>query len=370
MPTAKQEWHKRIVMGVEVEAYSISTANFRIGRRISRPVRSISEKGERFTRDASIGSEYNSRPTSTLREAFFLLKSGLRKYLHSLYETKVQRDSTIPLLVGGWNNRFAGTHIHVSIDGVDLTLERARRLAGHIHDHVPLLIAIGANSPIWGNLITSNASNRILKGSSKYFQPLLRGELSSRDMKEFVFNRGRKRKPATLELRFLDSNIPEYIVAAMCIVKAACLGHLRRGRVRNMMTYAEYLQSREEAAIRGMRASLCWNGRWMPAGDYLDRYIWEYRREFKAMDVPEEIIDVLRLLKRGYNGSRLILEGAGRSREEHAQTWRRRFAKRYARGIELLLSGNSIWDLAESIEVELPSTSRVWLGKEGLRFDG
>jgi len=369
-PASTGELHKRVIMGVEVEAYSITTSTFRVGRRISRPVRPVSEKGERFTRDASIGSEYNSRPFATIREAFFLLKSGLRKYFHALYDSKKQRESTIPLLVGGWLNRFAGTHIHISLDGAELTLERAKRLTAHIHDHVPLLIAMGANSPIWGNLITSTASNRILKGSPKYFRPLVRGALSSEDMNEFVFNRGRKRKPATLELRFLDSNIPEYVVAAMSVVKAACLGHLRRGRIRNRIRHAEYIQSREEAAVRGMRAYLCWNGKWMKATDYLDRYLLEYHDEFRAMDVPEDIFEIFRLLKREYNGSRLLLEGANIAKEEHPQTWRRRFAKRYAKGIELLLSGNSIWDLAEAIEVQLPPTSRVWLGRKGLILDG
>ncbi|MDX1411409.1 MAG: hypothetical protein R3351_04590, partial [Nitrospirales bacterium] len=54
--------NKRIVLGVEIEAYSINVADHKIGRRLSRPRPGLSESGERFTRDASIGSEYNSRP--------------------------------------------------------------------------------------------------------------------------------------------------------------------------------------------------------------------------------------------------------------------------------------------------------------------
>ncbi|MDE2293749.1 MAG: hypothetical protein KGL53_16840, partial [Elusimicrobia bacterium] len=57
----------RILIGMEVEAYSIDIADFSIGRRLSRPRPGLSESGERFTRDASIGSEYNSRPFTSVR---------------------------------------------------------------------------------------------------------------------------------------------------------------------------------------------------------------------------------------------------------------------------------------------------------------
>ena len=50
----------------------------------------------------SIGSEYNSRPFETIRESLFLLKTGLRKYLRTLYRTHApMRDHVVPLLVGG-----------------------------------------------------------------------------------------------------------------------------------------------------------------------------------------------------------------------------------------------------------------------------
>src|SRR3954449_11844972 len=76
---------RHVVVGAEIEAYSIALADYTIGRRTSRPRAGVSERGERFTRDTSIGSEYNSRPFTTTREALFLLKSGLRKYLRDQY---------------------------------------------------------------------------------------------------------------------------------------------------------------------------------------------------------------------------------------------------------------------------------------------
>jgi hypothetical protein len=361
-----REFHKRIVVGVEVETYSISATDYQIGRRLSRPRPGLSEAGERFTRDTSIGTEYNSRPFQTVREALFLLKAGLRKYLRGLYRSREEDpDYQVPLLVGGWTNRFAGTHLHVSTAGRRLTHETASSLAWHLHDQIPLLIAIGANSPIWAKKITGKASNRFLRGSDTYFAATRRGRLTSVDTKELVYSPGRKTKPATLEIRVLDSNIPEFIVANLVMVKAVALRWLKGKGAATRMTHKNYLEARLDAAQRGMRARLPWEGESLPVPKYLDRFLWEHREELELMDIPEEIFEVLRLLKRGFNGARLLHDAAAVARREHPQTWQRRFARRYIRGLEHLLSGNSLRDFAAELKVILPETERVFLGRRG-----
>lgn len=361
-------------MGVEIEAYSIGASDYQIGRRLSRPRPGLSEAGERFTRDSSIGSEYNSRPFETIRESQFLLKSGLRKYLRSLYRShEPQHDHVVPLLVGGWTNRFAGTHIHISIADQELTPEQGRDLALHLHDHIPFLIAIGANSPVWDKKLTTKASNRFLRGSDTYFLPIRLGELDEPtgddEHREMIFNPGRKRKPPTLEIRVLDSNLPEFIVAALCVVKVVTLRWLNRGEATNQMRHSQYLWARLDAGNRGMRCKIPWQDRWLPVRQYLDKFMWEYRREFEEIDPPSEIFDVFRLLKKGYNGSRLIREAATIARREHPQTWQRRFAKRYYEGLEALLSGNTLRDFATAMKVEVPDTDNVWLGRRGSPVD-
>ncbi len=365
-------FHKRIVIGVEIEAYSIGASDYQIGRRLGRPRPGVSENGERFARDTSIGSEYNSRPFQTVRESLFLLKSGLRKYLLNLYRSQNDEpDHMIPLLVGGWTNRFAGTHLHLSVAGEDLSKVRARSLAAHLHDHIPLLVAMGANSPVWDKKITAKASNRLLRGTDTYFKALRRHELTSKDTREMVYSRGRKRKPTTLEVRVLDSNIPEFIVAAVCVTKAIALGWLRRkGAPNPIHNQEDYLQARLDAGLRGMKCRLPWDGEWIPARKYLDRFIWEYRDEFEEMDIPSEVYDVFKLLKRGYNGARIIHNAALIARHEHPQTWQRRFAKRYSAGLEALLSGNSLEYFADALKVELPNTEPVYLGRKGASVDG
>jgi hypothetical protein len=357
-------FRRRVIIGVEVEAYSIAREDYKIGRRTSRPRPGLSEKGERFTRDTSIGSEYNSRPFQTTREALFLLKAGLRKYLRENYRGDTEkRERLIPLLVGGWTNRSAGTHLHVSIAGRDLGEEDAASLAAHIHDQIPLLLAIGANSPIWNRRITTTASNRVIRGSDAYFAPLPRGEISGRDLQEMRLAPGRKTKPPTLELRILDSNVPEYVIASFVVVKAIALRWLLTREPVSPLDGEAYLAARLAAAKHGMRARLPWRGELHGAHVVLDRFLWEHRLVLGKMDIPEEIWDVLKLLKRGYGGARLIGEATRRARAEHPQTWQRRFAKRYSEGLESLLDGNTLRSFASALEVDLPSTDGVWLGR-------
>lgn len=363
-------FNKRIVLGVEIEAYSINVADHKIGRRLSRPRPGLSESGERFARDASIGTEYNSRPFNTVREGFFLLKAGLRKYLRDFYRGQEDElDFRVPLLVGGWTNRFAGTHLHLSVANRNIDKQDASAIAWHLHDHLPFLIAIGANSPVWDKRITGKASNRFLRGSRVYCAPVKRGQLTSVPMKEMLYSPGRKRKPGTVEVRVLDSNIPEFIMAAFCVVKAIGLRWLKGKGTANRMTDEEYLQARVDAATKGMRCRLPWRKELIPVSEYLDRFLWEHREEFEQMDIPEELYEVFRLLKRGYNGSRVIHDAALVARHEHPQSWQRRFAKRYRSGLVHLLSGNTFRDFAAELKVPLPNTDRVWLGRKRASID-
>ena len=287
MTKEKVAFHQRVIIGVELEGYTISTPENTISRKLAFHRKGTAEKGENFRRDWSIGTEYNSRPFSSIREGLFLLKAGLRKYNQGLYRSKSpSRKGRQIFLVGGWKDRFAGAHAHVSIAGENLKLEKARILTRHLHDHLPLLIAMSASSPVWGGEITSFASNRVLKGSRTYFKPIRPQELNLKSIHEVTLNRGRRTKPPTLEIRVMDSNIPDFMMASCSIIKACILGVLRKKKIINKITHYQYLKSRTDAARRGMEAHLCWNGEWIPVSRYLDRFFWAYREEIKAMDIP------------------------------------------------------------------------------------
>jgi gamma-glutamyl:cysteine ligase YbdK (ATP-grasp superfamily) len=362
-------YHERIVAGVELECYTIDLPDFRIGRQLAFPRKGVGERGERFGRDWSIGTEYSSRPFSTIREGLFLLKAGLRKYSRQHYRsTSRTRKGKQLLLVGGWRDRFAGAHIHLSVAERTLAKEDARRLASHLHDHMPLFIAVGANSPVWGDEISPSASSRIVKASDTYFRAVRRHEITCRSMDEMLYSRGRKTKPPTLEIRTLDSNLPEFVMAAVALVKAACLNWLHGRGAANRIPHADYLKSRRDAAERGLRARLCWNGRWMKATEYLDRFVWTLREPFARMDIPQEVWTTFKLLKKGINGSDLLRQATRIAYEEHPQTWQRRFAKRYARALDALLSGNTILDFAARLGVPLPDLDDTWLGRRRLKL--
>src|SRR4029077_16407797 len=138
-----------------------------------------------------------------------------------------------------------------------------------------------------------------VRGSDAYFAPLMRGELSDEDLKEMRYTISRRRKPATLEIRALDSNLPEFVIANVCLVKAITLRWLRGEGAPNKLTKEDYLKARADAGIHGMKCRLPWKGEWIPAGKYLDKFLWEHRDEFEKMDLPEEAYDTFKLLKRG-----------------------------------------------------------------------
>ena len=359
--------HRNVVVGLELEAYSIRLPDYTIGRQLVFPRPGTSERGERFARDSTIGTEYNSRPFATIREGFFLLRSGLRKYGSRRYRSRKKRGGNHELLlVGGWTDRFAGAHIHLSLAHRELTKEVAGRLARHLHDHIPFLIALGANSPVWAGRITDVASNRMVRASPKYFRPIARGELYQRMYDEMLFSRARKTKPGTLELRVLDANVPEFVLAATCVMKAAALNWLAGRPATNRTSAADYLKARQDAASRGVRARLCWNGKWVTVPRYLDLFIWEHRHFLDEMDIPDEIWTAVKLIKRRINGSTLVGRAAQLAYEEHPRTWQRHFAKRYAEGLNELLSGNTLFDFADRLGVELPDMDSVWLGRRNL----
>lgn len=356
-----------ITMGVELESYSIAVPEYRICRELHFPKRSIVEKGEKFTTDDSIGLEYNSKVFTTIREAFFLLKSGLRKY-NQFPEVKGSKDKFSLFPVGGWTDRFAGMHAHFAFGKRKLKFEEAKKLADRLHDHIPFLIALSANSPVWREKITAYASNRVLKASSKYCHVTKRGVLYKNRYKEITFNRGGKKKPPTLELRIFDSTIPEYVAAALCVCRAVALRMQVRSRSMNRSTHANYLKAREQAAKAGPKAKLVWSNHRMSVADYVDLFFRKYSDELHQMDIPDEVIRIFKYLKKGWNLAEVTRAAAEKCRKKHLPTWQRQFAKKYSLAIQELLNGNSFEQFARRLGVKLPSIDRVWLGRKESRW--
>lgn len=353
-------------MGIELESYSISVPDYRISRELQFPKRGIAEAGERFTKDDSIGTEYNSKVFYTIREAFFLIKNGLRKYIH--FRGSQEREDHTIFPVGGWIDRFAGTHIHLASGKKKFHFHQAKSLARHLHDHIPYLIALSANSPVWREKINTVDSNRVLRGTKKYCQISKRGPLTRTRYRELTFNAGGKRKPPTLELRVLDAGIPEYIVAALCVVNAAALHWFAQKSAFNQLTHENYLKSRDQACRKGTDAKLFWNNHKVTVSQYTDLFFRKYEEELDQMDIPDDVVNVFKYLKKGWNQADLIRKAAQKCLWLHRPTWQRRFAKKYAHAIQLLLDGNSYATFAKTLGVRLPNIDRTWLGRKEAKW--
>jgi hypothetical protein len=354
---------RSISLGIELESYSISVPSYRISRVLRFPRRGIAEKGERFTKDMSIGSEYNSRVFYTIYEAFFLLKNGLRKYIH-FRSFPGQREYHTIFPVGGWIDRFAGSHIHVAFGNKKFTYLHARRLARRLHSHIPFIIALTGNSPVWRDRVNQVNSNRLLLGTKTYCKVMKRERLLTHHYQELTYNQGGKRKPPTLELRVLDAGVPEYMAAAACIVKAVALRWLQGGSTLNRLADEDYRLARDQAIHYGPDAQLFWNRHEVTVPQYVDLFFRKYEDELEQLNIPNEVIDIFKWLKKGWNQSTVVRKAVQKSRWHHRPTWERRFARRYADAIERLLDGNTYRDFSNTLGVWLPKIERVWLGRK------
>lgn len=356
-----------ISMGLELESYSISLPDNRINRELRLPKRAAIEQGEKFTRDWSIGSEYNSKVFTNIREAFFLLKSGLRKYFSTRHPEDPEGKFVI-FPIGGWTDRFAGSHIHLALGKRPFPYKTARELAVRIHDHIPFLIVLTGNSPIWREKITEKNSNRLLLGSEKYCRATKRENLYKHHYRELTYNAGGQKKPPTLELRVCDSSIPEYLIAAACVCRAIALRWQKRKQVINISTHDNYLKARSAAVLEGVEAKLVWTNHQVKVSNYVDLFFRKYAEELREMDIPDEIIRIFKYLKKGINQAEVIRQAAQKCSKRHHPTWQRQFANKYSHGIQELLNGNSFEKFAKHLGVRLPSIDRVWLGREEARW--
>lgn len=350
-------------MGVEVETYTIRQKDLHIGRHVMLPRKWVIESEEDYHHDRSIGLEYNSRPFYSIREALFGTKAGLRKSI-ATYKLKHERSNGGYTLffVGTWRDRFAGTHFHIGLgdDGIDF--KDALRLSRHIHDHLPLLIALLGNSPVYKANISNLDSNRFIYAEKKFFGPLEFGELDHEYKEEMTYNKDRTKIIPTLEIRPCDTNLPEYVIAGLVILKAVTMACLARKPIENVNRHELYLKSRLNAAKHGPKAILYWNNRALRADAYLDKFFKVYQSCISKMDIPPEIFDVFKLFKLGWNGAGILRRACRRHQRRHPRTWQRYFAEDYIGAINALLNGEPLEVFIRSFGLRPPCVRRVHLG--------
>ncbi|HXV28547.1 MAG TPA: hypothetical protein VD913_06230, partial [bacterium] len=195
-----------------------------------------------------------------------------------------------------------------------------------------------------------------------------RGVLYKHHFRELTFNRGGKKKPPTLEIRVCDSSLPEYMAAVLCVCKAIVMQWLKKRQAYNHSIHANYLKARDQAVRFGPKAKLVWTNHQLSVPDYVDLFFRKYEEELKHMDIPEEVFDVFKYLKKGWNQAEVIRKAARGCRRKNRRTWQKSFARKYALAIEELLNGNSYQQFAHRLGVALPNIERTWLGRKEARW--
>lgn len=362
MPTAKRQ-PREITIGAEVEAYTVTLRNLHIGRHLMLPRKGVLEHEESYHQDPTIGIEYSSRPLRTIREALFAIKAGLRKSVTRYrFDRHTDNHKYTLFFAGTWRDRFAATHFHVGLGADGIEFEDAARLSRHLHGHLPFLIALLANSPIWKEDLNGLDSNRFLHAERRFFNPLEFGVLDKQYMEEMTLTRSRKKPAPTLEIRPCDANLPEFITAGMTIVKAATMACLARRHVANTNSHPCHLEARTRAAKRGPKAILYWNNRALRAGAYVDRFFRVYEPFLARMDIPRDVLEVFKLFKLGWNGAGILRRACRRHQRRHPRVWRRHFAADYADAINELLNGETLLTFIRRLGLRPPSTKGIPLG--------
>ncbi|MGQ9479762.1 MAG: glutamate-cysteine ligase family protein [Thermoproteota archaeon] len=341
------EENEPITIGVEIECYTILTSKKRISRSVLLPREDPSEKGERFTVDKSIGSEYVTKPFKSVVEALYAIDRGLGKYAEPS-----NNHNALPLPIGGWNDRFAGAHFHIGFKEKGFRKEEALSLANYIHDHIPFIIAISANSPVWRRRITKYSSNRILRGGGEYCMPVVKGELNQNHYREINFNPENKHKPSTFEIRVCDSNIPPYVCTVMAVLMILVSAWRNGKKACNSLTHEAYLQSRIEAARKGVKSTLYWDREPVTVGEYLRLLTFSYKDETSVLDLPRDVLEVFSLLEKGWNHAEVIRHAAIESRRKYGRGWEKNMAVKLASAMETLLNGGSLKAYHKSLGLE------------------
>lgn len=336
-----------ITIGVEIEFYTILTKDKRISRDILLPRGRTSEEGGKFTVDKSIGSEYVTKPFENITEALCTIVRDLSKHANSS-----NNPDALPLPIGGWNDRFAGAHFHIGFKERGLEKEEARTLANYIHDHIPFIIAISANSPIWRRKVTGYSSNRVLRGGEKYCIPIVKGVLNQNHYREMNFNPENKHKPPTLEIRVCDSNIPPYVCTVITILRILTSAWRNGRKAYNSLTHETYLQGRANAARRGVKALLYWNGRPVTVSEYLRLFTLSYVDEVSVLDIPPSILEAFSLLEKGWNHAEAIRHVAVNSKKKFGREWEKDIAVKLASAMKILLDEGSLKNYYSALGLE------------------
>ncbi|NVM52093.1 MAG: hypothetical protein HWN66_00225 [Candidatus Helarchaeota archaeon] len=354
-----------ITNGIEIESYLIKGDEI-LERSSIQPVKDVVEPGEAFTDDITIGNEYISPVFDDLNEGLFLLKNGLRKYrtfTHQRVEYQIG-------LFGSWLKDPAGMHIHIGLGEEGIGKEDARLLMVYIHDYLPFIIALCANSPVYLGKLTTNASNRVLQYGKEHCKSISKEEIKRMKSDHWVeinYNDHRKDKPPTVEIRVADTNIPEYIIAAVVIIRVLTIAFLKAKPSPNVLSFENYEKSKQNAAKDGIKGSLYWNNKKIDASEFIDKFFDAFHEELEKEDLTTDILDVFRWAKLHWNNAVIVKTSIEHIKSIYSPkkyNWVKQFISCYNDAVSTLLDGNNLIDYARMMYVDLPDIKEVKIGEK------
>ncbi|MDW8033327.1 MAG: hypothetical protein RMI79_00005, partial [Nitrososphaerota archaeon] len=110
----------------------------------------------------------------------------------------------------------------------------------------------------------------------------------------------------------------------------------------NSLNHETYLKTRTEAALRGVKAILYWNGKPVTVGEYLKLLILSYKDEASTLEIPHSVFEVIDFLEKGLNHAEAIRYAVVKSKEEFKRSWEKDIAAKLASAMKILLYGNSL----------------------------
>lgn len=360
-----------ITNGVEIESYLIKNDEI-VKKAYTLPIKEAIEfeSGESFVEDISIGNEYISPVFDDVNEGLFLLKNGLRKYRAFTNERAEYQIG----LFGTWWKDPAGTHIHIGLGDEGISKNDARSLMVYLHDYLPFIIALCNNSPVYPGRftkqpkLTTYPSNRLRVYANQHCKSVTKSTIQkmlSDHWVEINYNDYRKDKPPTIEIRLADSNLPEYVIAAVTILRILTIAHLSGKPPYNELSFKNYQISKRRAIRSGVTGSLYWNNRKMKMATYIDKFFDTFQEEIETEAPNKDILEVFKLAKLGWNSSTILsqsIKNINRIFSSKKFNWRNQFIRQYNEALSSLLDGNNLREFARILYIELPNTDKVILG--------
>ncbi|MEM1553394.1 MAG: hypothetical protein QXJ72_00715, partial [Thermoproteota archaeon] len=109
---------------------------------------------------------------------------------------------------------------------------------------------------------------------------------------------------------------------------------------------------RFNAAQRGVKAVLYWNGKPVTISEYLRLFTLSYGDEASVLDTPSSVLETFSLLEKGWNHAEAIRHVAVDSKKKFGRGWEKYIAVKLTSAMKILLNGGSLKNYYSALGLE------------------